>query len=462
MSQSANFGSESIGKLLKQQAIPASVGILIMSIYGIVDTIFVGRYVGSMGIAAITVVMPIGFLISALGMAIGVGGASIISRALGEENTEKANHAFGNQIVLTLILGVGFSILCYFFIEEVLVLFGGRGNILEPAIEYFEIILIGIPFLAWAMCANNVIRAEGFPRVAMYTLIVPAFANLILDPILIVGLGWGIKGAAWATTVGYISSGLYAVYHFLYGKSKMHVSPSQYILHKPIVQEISAIGSVTLARQGTIAVLYIVLNNALFRYGGELSISTWGIINRVMMFANFPVLGITQGFVPIAGFNYGAKLGDRVLEVIQTAIKYGTAISLVLFSVIMVLAPQFVQIFTTDEAMLSQTPQALRMTFLATPLLAIQLIGPAYFQAIGKALPALFLALTKQGFFLIPLILILPLFMGINGVWISFPIADLSAAVVSFLYLRKSTRDFGNLSLIPRRHISHYLMTWLS
>ena len=462
MSQSATFGSEPIGKLLKEQAIPASVGILIMSIYGIVDTIFVGRWVGSMGIAAITVVMPIGFLISALGMSIGVGGASIISRALGESNPDKANLAFGNQIVLTLILGIGFSGLCYYFIEEVLVLFGGRGNILEPAIEYFRIILIGIPFLAWAMCANNVIRAEGFPRVAMYTLIVPAISNLLLDPILIVWLDWGIEGAAWAATFGYVSSGLYAMYHFIYGKSQMFVSPVQLVPSGPIVREISAIGSVTLARQGTIAVLFIVLNNALFKYGGELSISTWGIINRVMMFANFPVLGITQGFVPIAGFNYGAKLWDRVLEVIQTAIKYGTAISLVLFSIIMLLAPQFVQVFTTDEAMLNQTPQALRIAFLATPLLAVQLIGPAYFQAVGKALPALFLALTKQGFFLIPLILILPLFMGINGVWISFPIADISAAIVSYLYLRKSTRTLGRLSIIPRRRLSHYLFSWLS
>ncbi|NND05872.1 MAG: MATE family efflux transporter [Saprospiraceae bacterium] len=448
MSQSANFGTAPIGTLLRQQSVPASIGILVMSIYGIVDTIFVGRWVGSMGIAAITVVMPITFLIGALGMSIGVGGASMISRALGRGDRSSAYQVFGNQMVMTVILGIVFSSLGAYFADDILKLFGGRGDILAPARTYFLITLIGIPFLAWAMMSNNVIRAEGFPKVGMYTLVVPAVANLILDPILIVWLDWGMKGAAWATTLGYMASAFYTFHYFLFGKSEMKISRQDLMLKKAVVSEISAIGAVTLARQGTISVLYIVLNNTLFRYGGELSISMWGIINRVMSFANFPVLGITQGFVPIAGYNYGAKLWGRVLKVIESAVRYGTAISLGLFLIIMIFAPSFVKLFTLEEQLLVETPGTLRIVFIATPLIAMQLIGSAYLQAIGKAMPALFLALTKQGIFLIPLILILPLFFGLNGVWISFPIADVAAAIISIWYLKKSTRSFGKLGFV--------------
>ncbi|MCB0668087.1 MAG: MATE family efflux transporter [Saprospiraceae bacterium] len=453
MTQSQKFGSESIGRLLRQQAIPASIGILIMSIYGIVDTIFVGRWVGSLGIAAITVVMPITFLIGAIGMSIGIGGASIISRAYGDNNQDRANLAFAHQVVMTLVFAILFSIVGGIFMDDLLKIFGGKGDILEPAHEYFKITLYSVPFLAWAMMSNNVIRAEGYPKVAMYTLIVPAVANLILDPIFIVGFNMGIAGAAWATALGYIASGLYAMYYFLFGKSHLKVAWKDLILKSKIIREISAIGAVTLARQGTISVLYIVLNNALFKYGDELSISTWGIINRVMMFANFPVVGITQGFVPIAGYNYGAQLWDRVKSVILNAIKYGTIISFGLFALIMVFATQFVSIFTLDQEMINQAPYALRIVFLATPLITIQLIGSAYFQAIGKAAPALFLALTKQGIFLIPLILVLPLFWGINGIWISFPIADIAAAAISFRYLKKATDQISEStqSIAPLR-----------
>ncbi len=449
MSQSTKFGTEPIGKLLRQQAIPASIGILIMSIYGIIDTIFVGRWVGSMGIAAITVVMPIVFLIGAIGMSIGIGSASLISRSLGEGDRAKAHHTFGNAIVLTIILGTIISLLCGFFIEEVLILFGGKGAILQPAMDYFRITLFSIPCLAWAMMSNNVIRAEGYPKVAMFTMIVPAVANLILDPIFIVWFEWGIQGAAWATALGYFASAAFTVYFFIFGKSELRCTSSQLLLNISIVKEISAIGSVTLARQGTISLLYIVLNNALFRYGGEISISVYGIVNRLMMFVNFPVIGIMQGFLPIAGYNYGADLWDRVMKVINVALRYGTGIGLSLFALLLIFAPQFVSIFTTDPELLDPTPSAIRIAFLATPLIAVQLIGSAYFQAIGQAKPALFLALSKQGFFLIPLILILPPFLGLNGIWISFPIADTLAAALSYWYLKRATQDHGHVSFIP-------------
>ncbi len=437
MKNSEAFGTKPIGELLKQQAVPASIGILIMSIYGIVDTIFVGRYVGAIGIAAITVVFPITFLISSFGMAIGIGGASVLSRALGEGNKDKAFSVFGNQIVLSLSLAIFFMIVGFVFQDTFLATFGGRGDVLQPAKDYFNIVLFGVPFLAWAMMSNNVIRAEGNPRVAMFTMIIPALVNVILDPIFIAGFGWGIKGAAWATMISYVASALFTANHFIRGRSELELHPENLILKKSIIKEISAIGGVTLARQGTISLLFIVLNNSLFRFGGEMAISTYGIINRIMMFANFPVLGITQGFLPIVGFNYGAQSWGRVRKSVSISIKTATMIAGIIFLFIMSLAVYIVSVFTTDEGLISTSAPALRIVFLATPLLAINLIGSAYFQAIGKAMPALLLTLTKQGFFLIPLILILPPIFGLNGIWFAFPIADVGAAIITYFYLKR-------------------------
>lgn len=407
-----------------------------MSIYGIVDTIFVGQWVGSLGIAAITVVMPITFLIASIGMAIGIGGSSIISRAFGEENDKKAFRVFGNQVGLTLTLGALFVVAGFLFIDQVLSLFGGRGNVAGPATEYFSIVLIGVPFLAFAMMSNNVIRAEGHPRVAMFVIMIPAVVNMILDPVFIIWLEMGIAGAAWATTISYVSSAGFAVWFFMSSKSQMEFTRAIIKPDAEIVRETMALGSVTFARQGTISVLSIVLNNSLFIYGGELGLAIYGIIGRLMMFANFPVLGITQGFIPIVGYNFGARYMKRVSDIIRLSMISATSIAFVIFSGIMIFTPHIVSIFTNDAELIRETVPALRLAFLATPLIAINLLGSAYFQAIGRAKPALILALSKQGFLLIPLIFLLPLQFGINGIWFSFPIADLGAALITGYYFR--------------------------
>lgn len=440
MSKSKELGTEKIGKLLVQMAVPASIGILVMSIYFIVDTIFVGRFVGSLGIAAITVVLPISFLIGSFGMAIGVGGSSVISRALGAQDKGKAWQTFGNMITITLTLAISLVILGAFIAEPILSAFGAKGEIMDPAQRYFRIILLGVPCLAWMMMANNVMRAEGQPRFAMVAMVLPAIVNIILDPIFIIALDWGLEGAAWATTFSYYLSAGFSLWYFLLGPSELKVKAQSFILRLSLVKEIAAIGGVTLARQGAVSVLTIVLNNSLFQYGDELAIAVWGIINRTMMFANFPVLGVTQGFVPIAGFNYGAEKWGRVKEVVGTAIRSGTLIAICLFTLILLFASDITALFTKDPELIGRTPPALMVVFLATPLITVQLVGAAYFQAIGKALPALFLTLTKQGFFLIPLVLTLPLFFGLKGVWYSFPVADILAATVTYTYLQRELR----------------------
>lgn len=434
------MGTKSINRLLLEQAVPASIGILILSIYLIVDTIYVGRFVGSLGIAAITVVMPFTFLISSLGMAIGVGGASIISRALGNQNESKAFRTFGNQIVLSLLLTFVFIFFGYLFREPILRIFGANGEIMPFALAYFNTLIIGVPALMWAMMSNNVIRAEGRPKVSMFVMIVPAILNIILDPIFIVYFDMGIQGAALATTIAYFGSGGFALLFFLSGQSEMKITKADLRLDFSLVREIAAIGGVTLGRQASISLLAIVLNNSLYQYGDELAVSTYGIINRISLFMLFPVMGLTQGFLPIAGFNYGAEKWSRVREVIRTSMLYSTGVSALAFLVVMLTATYIVGVFTTEEALMNSTPTALRWVFLALPLVGIQLIGSAYFQAIGKALPALLLTMTKQGFILVPLVFILPKFFGLDGIWYAFPAADLTATFITYIFLRRELK----------------------
>ncbi len=441
MAQSKVLGSEKIQRLLVRQSIPAAMGILVLSIYNLVDTIFVGNFVGTLGIAAVTVTLPISFFISSVGMAIGIGGGSIISRALGAGNEEKANLAFGNMVGMTLTAAAAFVIISTIFLEEILILFGGKGDILGYAVEYFQVMLIGIPFLAWSMMSNNVIRAEGKPKFAMMVMVIPAITNIILDAVFIVYLGWGMAGAAWATTISYMISAVYALGFFAFRKSEINFARKYFRVDLKMAREILSLGSVTLARQGTISLLILILNQTLFRYGGEIAIAVYGIISRMIMFALFPVMGLVQGFVPIAGYNYGAEYWERVREVVNKSIKYGVILSFVIFISIFLGADWIVNVFSNDREILQNTPYALRIAFLATPLISVQLIGAAYFQAIGKPGPALILSLSKQGFFLIPLVLILPMFYGLNGVWYSFPIADLSSTLVTWLFLRKEIQQ---------------------
>lgn len=444
MNHSEKMGVLPIPKLLFQQSLPAAIGILMLSINMVVDSIYVGKFIGSLALGAIAVVLPITFFISALGMSIGVGGGSIISRALGADNAEKASRTFGNQTILTLGMSIVVVLLSTFFIEQILSLWGGKGDLLAPAKVYFKVLLPGVPFLAWAMMSNNVFRAEGLPKVAMFSMLIPAIINLVLDPIFIIAFDMGLQGAGLATTIAYTSSGTFTFLYFLFGKSRMSLNP---IFLKPdgeIISEIFRVGGVTFVRQASVSLLAIVLNNSLFVYGAEMAVSSYGIISRLMMFINFPVFGLTQGFIPIAGFNYGAKQYKRVKEVLYVAIKSGLAIAIVIFAILMLFTPQIVNLFTNDKVLINKTYPAMRWVFLLTPTLIIQLLSSAYYQSIGKALPAFVLTLLKQGIFLIPLVLIMPIIFGLNGIWYSFPIADLLTTIVSAIFIRKSMKGIEN------------------
>lgn len=437
----SDFGTEPIGKLLVRQAVPAAIGILVMSLNILIDTIFVGHWIGSQAIAAINVVLPVSFFIAALGMSIGVGGSSIISRALGSKSKSKALKTFGNQITLTLSLTLTFIAFGLFFIDEIIPVFGGKGAIYEPAKIYYRIVLYGVPLLALCMMGNTVIRAEGKPKFAMYAMMIPSVSNLILDIFLIKFLDLGMTGAAWATTFSYAFCFAFVFWFFISKHSEMKINWTHLKLKKTIVSEISSLGSVTLTRQAVVSVTYLFMNNILFDFGGETSVTAYAIVSRMLMFALFPIFGITQGFIPIAGFNYGAKNYNRVKQTIGIAIRYSIILATLIFVLLFGFPELITKAFTTDISVIEKTPNAMRWVFAATPIIAIQLIGAAYFQAVGKATPALLLTLSRQAFFFIPLIFILPLWYGELGVWMAFPASDVLSTLVTAYFLQKEIKN---------------------
>ncbi len=437
---SERLGVDSIFSLLIRQGLPASIGILVMSLNILIDTIFVGQWIGSNAIAAINVVLPVSFFIAAIGMAIGIGGGSIISRALGEKNIKKAKHTFGNQITLTFCVTLSLSFLGLVFLEFLIPVFGGKGDLYELAKTYYVIVLYGVPVLGFCMMGNNTMRAEGKPEYAMYAMMIPSVTNLLLDYILIYQLDMGMLGAAWATTISYLVTAVFIGYFFLSNKSELKIGFSDLNLSSLLVGEISALGSVTLARQAMVSIVFLLVNNILFSSGGEPTVAVYAIISRMLMFALFPVIGITQGFIPIVSFNYGSKNYKRVYDVVIKAVILSSLFASTVFTLIFYFSEDIVTVFTDENKILKDTPSAMRWVFAATPIIGIQLIGAAYFQAIGKAIPAILLTLTRQGFFFVPLLLILSNKIGVFGVWLAFPLAELVSTIVTGFFLHKGIK----------------------
>ena len=436
MNHSASeMGIEPIGKLLIKHALPSSLGILVMSLNILIDTILVGHWIGPNAIAAINIVLPVSFFVAAIGMSIGIGGGSIISRSLGNKNHDKANKTFGNQVSLTLISTIFFMSIGLYFTDTLIPLFGGKGELFDLAKIYYVIVMLGVPILGLCMMSNNTIRSEGKPKIAMYAMFIPSVSNLCLDYLFIYELGLGMYGAALATTLSYFICGIYILGFFVLKKSDLKLNISDLKFDMSIVKETVSLGFVTLSRQAAVSLTVLVVNNILFSLQGESLIAVYAIISRMLMFMLFPILGITQGFIPIAGYNFGAKNKDRVLNSVKKAIIYSTGMATIIFLFIYTFSDIVASAFTSDVNIIDKTSDALILVFMATPIIGIQLIGSAYFQAVGRAFPALMLTLSRQVFFLIPLVFFLSKMYGVYGVWISFPLAELLSTVLTGIYL---------------------------
>lgn len=436
MTESNKLGTEKIGKLVIWKAIPISLGILAFSLFFLADTIFVGHFVGTLGIGAITVVLPIILLASSLGMAIGKGGSTIITLALGQRDMDKANTVFGNMTMLNMLLTCSVVAIGIFLEEEMLQFFGANGEILQVAQDYFKILLPCVPFMTFNLVAHYVMTAEGRPKAAMMTMMIPAIINVVLDAVFIVGFGWGIQGAAWATTIANLSISVYSIWFFLFRHSEVKIVRNKLRLQLHILKEFIPLGIPTLLKNGSGSVLIVVLNHVLFSHGGEMAVAMYGILNRFQLFIVFPLAGIVQSFSTIVGYNYGAEKYSRVKAAILDSMRLGTLVTAVLFTLVMLFPRYLVHIFTTVPDLVKHTPAAMRLFFLAMPLLAIQQVGTTYFQAIGNSKMSLFLTLLLD-LMIIPLVFILPLILDLNGVWVAFALANFLTTGVVYFKLRQ-------------------------
>jgi len=441
------LAEERVGRLLIKLSTPAMVAMFVTALYNVVDTIYIGRGVGSMAIAGITIVFPIQLLVMAIAMMVGIGGASVISRALGAGDYEKANTTLGNVLLSIVIFGLSLALLGNIFIDKLLAIFGASDTVLPYARDYAQIILIGTVFFSFSMASNNVIRSEGRAKVAMTTMLISAILNIILDPIFIFGFKWGIKGAAAATVISQVVTVLYLVYYFLSGKSSLTLHLRNLRFKWSIMREIVAVGSPSLVRQLSASVMIVVINNTLRVYGGDISIALFGIMHRMLMFVSMPLFGIAQGMQPIVGFNYGAKRYDKAKRVLALSNKATTIVSTI-GAIFLVSFPKIIiSIFTNDPELIRMGVPAVRIFIMALPGFGFQVVGSTLFQAIGKAKEALFLTVSRQ-IFLIGLILVLPRLFGLTGVWVTFPITDVSFFFVTLWLYLPQIREFDRDMLV--------------
>lgn len=436
------LADENIGALLWRLSIPATVGMAIMATYNLVDAIFIGRGVGALGLAGLAVVFPLQLIVMSVGQLIGMGGASIISRSLGAGDEARARRTFGNVLTLILVAAGVITGLGLGYIDGLLKLFGATEAILPYAREYLTIILWGTGFRCYAMAHNNIIRSEGRARVAMVTMMVGALVNIILDPIFIFGFGMGMRGAAAATVIAQGCSTMFIVSYFLSGKSSIGMSFRDMRPDLALIRETLAVGSASFGRMAAGSVVMVVLNHSLGYYGGNLAIAAFGIINRLTQFLFMPIIGFAQALQPVAGFNYGAKRFEMAKRAMRISGIRATIFSVGSFAIIMALAGPLVRMFTDDPDLIGLAAPALRTVSAAFPVIGLQMLGAAMFQAFGRAAHALLLTLSRQVLFLIPLVLVMSRLVGLWGIFASFPAADSLSAAVTLIML---TREFRRL-----------------
>ncbi len=421
-----------IGRLLLKLSLPAFMGMFVMALYNVVDTIFIGHYVGPLGIAALSIVFPIQMLTMGIGMMMGMGGASLISRLIGAANTPRAERTLGNALTFTLIIAAVLMIAGLLNRDLWLRLMGASETILPYARDYMTIILSGTFFRAFAMAQNFLIRATGNARVPMIGMSMGAGLNIALDAIFIIPLGMGVKGAALATLIAQLITSLYFLRYYLSGKSFLKVHLQNLVIKWDILKSILAIGISSFARTAAQSLAVIFVNRTLLAFGGDLAISSYGLIQRIMIFALMPSIVIGQGMQPILGFNYGAKRYDRALKVTKISIIAATSYSIIAFFALYFAPELFIRIFTTDSELIVLTAYAARHIFFAVYLIGFIIVGSIVFQAIGKAPQAFVTAVARPALFLLPLVFILPNYWQLDGAWLAFPITD---ALTSILVL---------------------------
>jgi putative MATE family efflux protein len=433
--KTAFLGKDRLFPLLLKMSIPASIGMLVNALYNIVDTIFVGQGVGPLAIAALAIVFPIQMIISSLAQAIGVGASSIVSRRLGEKDPAGAAKVIGTAYRAIIIGTFIMVIILFLFMRQILGFFGASGNTLPYALQYTSIVGIGFFFFGLSMAASSLVRAEGHANVSMIGMLIGAALNCFLDPLFIFVMHWGVKGAAIATVISQLASCIYLFSFYFNKRSHIPIKMIHFKIDVKILHEIFILGTPAFVQSAGMSLLALILNNALLFYGGDAAITAYGMIHRLLSMVILPLIGVAQGFQPIAGYNYGAHHYDRVIAILRIAIITALGFALPAY-LLMVSFPQWcIALFTSDKQVISFSAPVLPVIIIFIPLAAVQIIGSTYFQSIGKAIPSFILGLSRQFLFLLPLVLILPLFLGLSGLWYCFPIADLLSTATTLILL---------------------------
>lgn len=436
------LGTEKIGKLLTQYAIPAIIAMTASSLYNMADSIFIGQGVGPLAISGLALTFPLMNLAAAFGSLVGVGASTLVSVKLGQKDYEGANKVLGNVLVLNVILGLAFTVIFMFLLDPILYFFGASEQTITYARDYMNIILMGNVVTHMYLGLNAVLRSSGFPRLAMYATLASVVINCILNPIFIFGFGWGIKGSAWATVISQVISLTGQMIHFSRPTQLLHFKKGIYRLKKEIVKGILYIGMSPFLMNFCSCVIIILINRGLKEHGGDMAIGAYGIVNRIAFLFVMIIMGFNQGMQPIAGYNFGARQYSRVTEVTKLTMMWAVGVATAGFLMCQLFPSAIVRIFTEYDELINEAVYGLHIVFAVFPIVGFQMVATNFFLSIGMSKKAIFLSLTRQMLFLIPCLLILPPLMGTLGVWISIPIADTTATIVTAVVLVNQFRKF--------------------
>ena len=439
------LGTEKIGRLLKQYALPAIIAQTAASLYNMVDSIFIGQGVGPLAISGLAVTFPLMNLSTAFGTLVGAGAAVMLSVLLGQKNYKAANKVLGNVVSLNIIIGLIFMAVALIFIDPILYFFGASENTLPYAKEYITIILIGNVITHVYFGLNAAMRSSGFPKKAMALTIFTVVFNTILDPIFIFVFDMGIAGAAWATVLAQTVAMIIVLRHFSDKERAFHFEKGIFKLDMRVAKDSLAIGMGPFLMNAAACLVTLFINQQLRDYSGDLGIGAYGICNRLIFMFIMICMGLNQGMQPIAGYNYGAKQYSRVKEVFWMTAKLGTIVTCICFIIGMFFPRIAVGIFTHDEALMEMASHGLRILVIGFPIVGFQMIGTNFFQCLGMVKKSVILSLSRQILFLLPLLYALPLWHGASGVWMSFPVSDVLSAALTAIFLRRLFKKFNRL-----------------
>ena len=437
------LGTEPIGKLLLRYSLPAIIGMMVNGLYNVVDRVFIGNMpgVGPLAITGLGVTMPVMTIILAFGMLIGIGAATNISIKLGQGKKDEAEKLIGNSITLSVIVGLIIMAIGLLFGDQILKVFGASEDSLQYAKAYINIILIGTVFNLIGFVFNSTIRGDGNPKLSAKIMIVGCVLNIILDAVFIFVVNMGIGGAALATIISQFITAIWGLSYYIKGKSNLKLNKSNLKLDKSLVYTIIVIGAAPFAMQIAASGVQVISNNALRTYGGDLAIGAMATINSIIMMVGLPIVGISQGAQPIIGFNYGCKKYDRVEQTLKLA-TIASTIGLTIGWVVVQLYPEpIVSMFNKDAELVKISVDGIRKYLFMMPLIGMSMIGSNYIQSIGNAKQSMFLGLLRQVILLVPMMLILPKFLGLDGVWFSQPVADVISFIITFIVVNKEVKS---------------------